>query len=83
MNKEHKWKIAIYLKDNSLAWKNKMIRDCAEWFNEGTGIDDFYLGSYTDGELFIEIEGVEIPFRKAIFWLSDMWKSQQKLRLIF
>jgi hypothetical protein len=58
-------KIASYLENNSL------IEEFAQWFKEETGRDDFYLGTYTDGEAFIQIEGVEIPFRSAMRFMRD------------
>jgi hypothetical protein len=58
-------KIASYLKNSPL------IKEFAQWFKEETGRDDFYLGTYTDGEAFIQIEGVEISFRSARRFMRD------------
>ena len=65
------YKIALHLKDNPL------IKQFADWFVDETGRDDFFLGTYSDGEAFIEIEGVEIPFRSAI---KFMRKKQKMFR---
>lgn len=53
-----------------------MIKEFADWFKDETGIDDFYLGLYTDGEAFIETGGYELPFRVAIKFMKN---RQQKL----
>jgi len=58
-------RIASYLETNPL------IKEFADWFKESSGRDDFYLGTYTDGEAFIEIDGVEIPYRSAIRFIKD------------
>ena len=47
-----------------------LIQEFADWFREETGRDDFFLGTYTDGEAYIVIEGVEIPFRSAIRFMG-------------
>lgn len=65
-------RIASYLENNPL------IQEFADWFKEETGRDDFYLGTYTDGEAFIQIEGVEIPFRSAIKYMRN---KQLKLNI--
>ena len=62
-------KIATYLKNNSL------VKEFADWCKEETNRDDFYLGAYTDGELFVEIENVEIPFKSAIKFLRNPQKQ--------
>lgn len=61
-------KIAPYLKDNPL------IKQFAEWFIDETGREDFYMGAYTDGELYVEIEGVEITFMSAIKFMREPQK---------
>ena len=58
-------RIASHLKSNPL------IEEFAQWFKDDTGIDDFYIGTYTDGEAFIEHQGVEIPFRSAIKFMAN------------
>ncbi len=58
-------RIASYLKNNPL------IQELADWFREESGRDDFYIGTYTDGEAFIKIEEVEIPYRSAIKFIRD------------
>jgi len=62
-------RIASYLQNNPL------IQEFVDWFREETGRDDFYLGTYTDGEAFIEIQGVEIPYRTAITFLRNPQKK--------
>jgi hypothetical protein len=64
-------RIASYLQHNPL------IQEFADWFIEETGREDFFLGAYTCGELFIQIEGVEIPYRTALFWRSKMREPKQ------
>lgn len=66
------YRIASYLKDNPL------IQEFADWFIEETGITNFYFGTYTDGEGFIEYQGVEIPFRSAIRFM----RKPRQLKLI-
>jgi hypothetical protein len=72
-------RIATYLQDNS-RYPSPLIKEFADWFIEETGREDFFMGAYTDGELFIQIMGVEIPFRDAIKFLKS---PQKKLKLNF
>jgi len=67
-------RLATYLENNPL------VEEFANWFIDETGIEDFFMGTYTNGELFIQIEGVEISFRSAIRFLK---KPQKKLKLIY
>lgn len=62
-------RIAKYLKSNPL------IKQFADWFREESGRNDFYLGAYTDGELFIQIEGIEISYRSAIRFIKNPQKK--------
>lgn len=62
-------KLATYLQNSPL------IQEFIDWVIDATGRGDFYLGAYINGELFIQIEGVEIPYKTAIFWLSKFFKS--------
>jgi len=72
-------RIATYLQDNPW-YPSSMIKELADWFIEETGREDFYMGAYTDGELFIQFMGVEIPYRDSIKFLKS---NQKKLKLNF
>ena len=69
-------KIATYLQNNSV------VQEFADWFKEESGRDDFFLGAYTDGELFIEIEGVEMLYSSAIRFIKKK-PEQEELNLIY
>lgn len=46
---------------------NPLISDFCDWFDAETGITDYQVRSYTDGELYIESHGAELPIRQ---WLT-------------
>lgn len=58
-------KIASYLECNPL------IQEFADWAKDELGRDDFYLGAYVDGSLFIVIEGVEISYLSALRFMKN------------
>ena len=62
-------RIASYLEEDKK--RLPIIQQFADWFKESSGRDDFFLGAYTDGELFIQIEGVEIDYSSAIKFIKN------------